>query len=196
MGEIVRRQSRTVFGARLSVLTVSSAIWQETVTGIAELSAIPLIDISEPTENVLWEVEELVRRFGDRCVFIGAYDRLQELTTREPDPLMERLSTFLDGRQVLGYKSDARGRKRFVRALGSTLERHIRRPLAGRHQLVGQVQLGFDLAVTTAPGLMYSRSSSRSSTATPMQPVVGVRPGRAMWTKMALPAPGTTGSSL
>ena len=129
VGEIVRRQSRTVFGARLAVLTVSSAIWQETVTGIAELCAIPLIDISEPTENVLWEVEELVRRFGDRCVFIGAYDRLQELTTREPDHLMERLSTFLDGRQVLGYKSDAGGGERFVRALGSTLERHIRRPL-------------------------------------------------------------------
>ena len=69
------RQSRTVFGARLAVLTVSSAIWQETVTGIAELCAIPLIDISEPTENVLWEVEELVRRFGDRCVFIGAYEQ-------------------------------------------------------------------------------------------------------------------------
>ncbi len=129
VGETVRRQSRTVFGARLAVLTVSSAIWQETVTGIAELCAIPLIDISEPTENVLWEVEELVRRFGDRCVFIGSYDRLQELTTREPDHLMERLSTFLDGRQVLGYKSDAGGRERFVRALGSTLERHIRRPL-------------------------------------------------------------------
>ena len=129
VGEIVRRQSRTVFGARLAVLTVSSAIWQETVTGIAELCAIPLIDISEPTENVLWEVEELVRRFGDRCVFIGAYDRLQELTTREPDHLMERLSTFLEGRQVLGYQSDAGSRERFVRALGSTLERHIRRPL-------------------------------------------------------------------
>ena len=118
-----------MFGARLAVLTVSSAIWQETVTGIADLCAIPLIDISEPTENVLWEVEELVRRFGDRCVFIGSYDRLQELTTREPDHLMERLSTFLEGRQVLGYQSDAGGRERFVRALGSTLERHIRRPL-------------------------------------------------------------------
>jgi hypothetical protein len=129
VGEMVRRQSRRVFGARLAVLTVSSAIWQETVTGIAELCAIPLIDISEPTENVLWEVEELVRRFGDRCVFIGSYDRLQELTTRKPDPQMERLSTFLEGRQVLGYQSDAGSRERFVRALGSTLERHIRRPL-------------------------------------------------------------------
>lgn len=129
VGAIVSRQSRRVFGARLAVLTVSSAIWQETVTGIAELCAIPLIDISEPTENVLWEVEELVRRFGDRCVFIGAYDRLQELTTRDPDHLMERLSTFLEGRQVLGYQSDAGSRERFVRALGSTLERHIRRPL-------------------------------------------------------------------
>ena len=85
---------------------------------MADVCAIPLIDISEPTENVLWEVEELVRRFGDRCVFIGAYGRLQELTAHESDELMQRLSTFLDGRQVLGYTSDAPGRKRFVERSG------------------------------------------------------------------------------
>ena len=36
VGEIVRRQSQTVFGARLAVLTVNSAIWQQTVTGMAD----------------------------------------------------------------------------------------------------------------------------------------------------------------
>ena len=112
---IVERQRRRVFGARLSVLTVNSAVWQQTVAGMADISAVPLIDISDPTENVMWEIEELVRRFGDRCVFIGAYGRLQELAGQESDDLMRRLSTFLDGRTVLAYTPDAEGTRRFVR---------------------------------------------------------------------------------
>jgi hypothetical protein len=127
--QIVEEQRHKVFGPRLTVLTVNSAVWRETVLGMADICAVPLIDISEPTENVLWEIEELVGRFGDRCVFIGAYGRLQALIAREPDHLTRRLSTFLDGRQVLAYTPGARGTRRFVRALGSTLERHIRRPI-------------------------------------------------------------------
>ena len=127
--QIVEEQRHKVFGPRLTVLTVNSAVWRETVLGMADICAVPLIDISEPTENVLWEIEELVGRFGDRCVFIGAYGRLQALIAREPDHLTRRLSTILDGRQVLAYTPGARGTRRFVRALGSTLERHIRRPV-------------------------------------------------------------------
>ena len=77
----------------------------------------------------MWEIEELVRRFGDRCVFIGAHVQLQELIADQTDALMTRLSTFLDGRKVLAYTPDARGTKRFIRALSSTLDRHVRRPL-------------------------------------------------------------------
>lgn len=125
---IVADQRDKVFGPRLTVLTVNSAVWRETVLGMADICAVPLIDISEPTEHVLWEVEELIGRFGDRCVFIAAHGRLQELIAREPDDLTQRLATFLDGRQVLAYMPGARGMRRFVRALGSTLERHVRRP--------------------------------------------------------------------
>jgi hypothetical protein len=125
----VERQSHKVFGARLCVVTVNSAVWHPTVAGIADICEVPLIDISEPTENVMWEIEELVRRFGDRCVFIGAHGRLQKLAAPAPDDLTRRLSTFLDGRQILAYTPDAEGTKRFVRALSSTLDRHVRRPL-------------------------------------------------------------------
>ncbi len=127
--QIIEQERHKVFGPRLTVLTVNSAVWRQTVLGMADVCAVPLIDISELTDNVLWEIEELVGRFGDRVVFIGAHGPLQELVAREPDDLTRRLSTFLDGRQVLAYVPGARGTKRFVRALGSTLERHIRRPL-------------------------------------------------------------------
>jgi len=129
VAQIVEQQSHKVFGARLSVLTVNSAVWQQTVSAMADICEVPLIDISEPTANVLWEIEELQRRFGDRCVFIGAYSRLQDLVSDERDDVERRLLTFLENRQVLAYTPGAHGTKRFVRALSSTLDRHVRRPL-------------------------------------------------------------------
>ena len=135
VAQIVEQQSHRVFGARLCVLTVNSSVWQETVSVMAHTCEVPLIDISEPTANVLWEIEELQRRFGDRCVFIGAHSRLQDLICQEPDDVKRRLLTFLDDRQVLAYTAGARGTKRFVRALSSTLDRHVRRPLPNHKAL-------------------------------------------------------------
>ena len=60
---------------------------------------------------------------------IGAYSRLQDLVSHEPDDVERRLLTFLENRQVLAYTPGAHGTKRFVRALSSTLDRHVRRPL-------------------------------------------------------------------
>ena len=126
---IVERQKHRVFGARLCVLTVNSNVWRETVAGMAEICAVPLIDISEPTENVLWEIGELIRQFGDRCVFIGEAGRVHELIEGEADDVTRQLFTFLIERHVLVYTAGAVGTKRFVRALSSTLDHHARRPL-------------------------------------------------------------------
>jgi hypothetical protein len=135
VAQTVELQSHKVFGARLSVLTVASEVWQQTVAAMADICELPLIDISEPTGNVMWEIEELERRFGDRCVFIGAYTRLQDLISHEPDDVTRRLLTFLEGRQVLAYTAGAQGTRRFVRALSSTLDRHARRPLPPHNAL-------------------------------------------------------------
>jgi hypothetical protein len=125
---IVELQRHRVFGARLCVLTVDSSVWQQTVTDIANVCAVPLIDISDPTEHVMWEIENLVRRFGERCVFIGDHGRLQTIA-RANGELTGRLSKLLDGRDVLGYALDPAGTKRFIHALSSTLAWHDRRPL-------------------------------------------------------------------
>ena len=135
VAQMVEQQRHRVFGARLCVLTVNSSVRQETVSVMAHTCEVPLIDISEPTANVLWEIEELQRRFGDRCVFIGAHSRLQDLICQEPDDVKRRRLTFLDDRQVLAYTAGARGTKRFVRALSSTLDRHVRRPLPNHKAL-------------------------------------------------------------
>jgi len=58
---IVQR-SRQVSGPRLVVLRVASNVWQRAVRELASVCSLTLIDISEPTENVLWEFEELLTR--------------------------------------------------------------------------------------------------------------------------------------
>ena len=126
----IARRSRKVFGPRLVVIRVASPVWQDAVTELASLSSVCLIDISQPTENVLWELEELTNRFGDRCVLIGSHERVAALATlasREPGltSVEQRLIDRIDRREVLAYTTDARGLKRFARALrGLLLTRH------------------------------------------------------------------------
>jgi hypothetical protein len=70
--DAIVRRSRKVLGPRLVVIRVASRLWQVAVSELAARSALPLVDISEPTENVLWELEELTKRFGDVCTHRAA----------------------------------------------------------------------------------------------------------------------------
>jgi hypothetical protein len=126
----IARRSRKVFGPRLVVLRVASPVWQRAVTELASVSSLPLIDVSEPTEHVLWEIEELIRRFGARCVFVGEHERVSALAALAEGrsvqgSVEQRIARLLEGREVLAYTTDARGLKRFARALrGLLLSRH------------------------------------------------------------------------
>jgi hypothetical protein len=122
----IARRSQKVFGPRLVVLRVASHVWQDAVRALAALSSLPLIDISEPTENVLWELEALTKRFGDRCVVIGHHERVAALaalpaTDGGAASVERRLADLLDGREVLAYTTDRQGLKRFARALRGLL---------------------------------------------------------------------------
>jgi hypothetical protein len=122
----IARRSRKVFGPRLVVLRVASPVWQDAVTHLAAVSSLPLIDISEPTENVLWELEVLTKRFGDKCVLIGHHTRVAALAALPPAgggarSVEGRLAALLDGREVLAYTTDPQGLKRFARALRGLL---------------------------------------------------------------------------
>ena len=121
----IASDSRGIFAPRLVVLTVSTAFWQETVRKLAAVSSAILIDISEPTENLVWEIRELMGDFGSRFVVVGEYSRvrgLEESTTAEPGSPTAQLRSLLDGRQVIGYTTDRRGRRRFAKALRNTLD--------------------------------------------------------------------------
>jgi hypothetical protein len=90
------------------------------------VSSLTLIDVSEPNENLLWELEELTRRFGPKCVLIGQHERVTQLTALSHDRSMppsvgQRIANLLEGREVLAYTTDPRGLKRFARALRGLL---------------------------------------------------------------------------
>jgi hypothetical protein len=128
--DAIARRSRKVFGPRLVVIRVASRVWQQAVTELAARASLPLIDISEPTENVLWELESLIGRFGDACVVIGQYERVAVLAgvesgDRALSAVERRMATLLDDREVLAYTTDPKGLRRFARALrGRFLMRH------------------------------------------------------------------------
>jgi len=122
----IATRSRKVFGPRLVVLRVASPVWRDAVGELASLSSLPLIDISELTENVLWELQELIRRFGDKCVLIGRYESVTALATppsaaHAGTSVERRAAALLADRDVLAYTTDPAGLKRFARALRALL---------------------------------------------------------------------------
>ena len=122
---LVAKESRKLLAPRLVVLSVASNVWQQAVERLASVASVLLFDISEPTENLLWEIEELTGPWGSRCIFVGDYDRVQRLAgnaVARPESLDGRLSVLLDGQEVLGYVTDRRGMKRFARALRGKLQ--------------------------------------------------------------------------
>jgi hypothetical protein len=124
---LIKRRSRRFFGPRLVVVAVSSDMWQKVVQRLASTVRAILIDVSEPTDNLLWEIQNIFSAGGTRCVLIGRYDRVRHLALDVPDPAStaenaRRLAALLDGHEVLAYTTDPGDFRRFTRSLRSTLE--------------------------------------------------------------------------
>jgi len=122
----IAAESRKIFAPRRVVLRVASEVWRQTVMRLASAGSLTIIDVSEPTENLLWEIEEPTERSEPRCVFVGQNDRVAGLTVCSANappsgPLNERLLRLLDGREVLAYMTNRRGMRRFARALRAKL---------------------------------------------------------------------------
>jgi hypothetical protein len=117
----VRKQARNVFSPRLMVLHVDTDVWRHAVKCVADVASVVLIDVSVPTENLLWEISEVVHDPATACVLVGQADRLRSFGARD-EPLRRRLGELLDGRTILAYETTEQGMKRFARALRATLE--------------------------------------------------------------------------
>jgi hypothetical protein len=117
----VSEQGRQTFAPRLMVLKVETPFWQNTVSSLAGVTSASIIDISEPTENLLWEMDELERQCPGRWIMIGERERLARWTDesrpRAPGSLEARFAARVDARPVLAYDVNRRGMRRFARAL-------------------------------------------------------------------------------
>lgn len=122
---VLAQWSRRVFGPRLVVLRVASNIWRQTVSRMASVSSVALIDVSEPTGNLIWEIEELTRRSQTKCVFICRHDRALEIAAAaasvSPSSFDDDMGRLLEMEEILAYTTDRSGIKRFARALRGTL---------------------------------------------------------------------------
>ncbi len=118
----VTERSRRVFGPQLVVLRVASSVWRQTVSRFASVSSLALIDVSEPTENLIWEIEELRDRTRTKSVFICEHRRAEEITSASSSrPFDGHVARLLELDEILAYTTDRRGRRRFARALRSKL---------------------------------------------------------------------------
>jgi hypothetical protein len=120
----VLRKSRRIVGPRLAVARVDSSIWQPVVRRLAAASSALIIDISEPTENLLWEIQTLRTEMGARWILVGEEGHLRRMTdaAQLESSAEARLSRLLDGEQVLAYCADRRDLRRFARSLHARLD--------------------------------------------------------------------------
>jgi len=123
----ILRKARKIISPRLVVVTVATDLWQPAVQQLAARASMILIDVSERTENLLWEIQNVLPKLGPRCILIGHYDKVCRLATNGPHAaprglVAAHLASLLDDREVLAYTNDDLGMRRFARALQAKLE--------------------------------------------------------------------------
>ncbi len=121
----LRKVARRVFSARLIVLKVDGSVWRPPVTDVAAESDAALIDVSQPTENILWEIDQLTHRNPRPCVFVAEHSRVGELH-QASDATASRLRELLDGQDILVYTTDRAGIRQFTKALRVALDQRRR----------------------------------------------------------------------
>ncbi len=112
--------ARKAFAPRLMVVTVPESFWQEAVKGFAAVSTVVVIDVSHPTDPLIWEVANLKPQFRGRLIFVGARDLVARLAAA-PHEIAGTphgaLAQLLDGAEIIAYGPTAVDRRRFTTAL-------------------------------------------------------------------------------
>jgi hypothetical protein len=129
ISDLVHRRSRRVFASRLVVANVADSQWRPTVRAFAGVCDAVIIDVSQPSEHLLWELHAMRAFFGDRWVLVCHRDRVRALTEQIGTAAPQRqLATLIDGHDVLVYGDGSADRRRFAR----TLRRRLALAVASR----------------------------------------------------------------
>jgi len=121
----IRGHAGRIQAPRLVVVKVHDSIWREVVHELANDASVALIDISDPTEHLLWEVALLQGDIKARMMPVGRRDRVEALAVAQGDDPAGRLRMMLAEESVLVYDTgqDRRAARRFARNLSAALDR-------------------------------------------------------------------------
>jgi hypothetical protein len=119
----IARSTKRIFAPRLVVVRVANPVWQEVVLDLADRAHMVVVDVSEPTDHLAWEVETLHGPSYPARILIAHRPDLLALTGGQAsgDPSVLRLLAAIDGSEVIAYETDNRSIRRFVRALAGAL---------------------------------------------------------------------------
>lgn len=109
---------------QITIARVADAVWRPAVCAVAAQSAVTLVDVSEPTANLQWEIEYL-HEAGCACVFIGEHERLSAWLAA-PNAAAAGVRDLVGNDAVLSYRAGSRAQGRlFRRNLGHALARAV-----------------------------------------------------------------------
>lgn len=109
---------------RFVVMNVSHELWKQVVRELSAVAPIVLIDVSAPSENLLWEVNMLKSEGQAQIVLVGRQDRAEALAEGTGPASVAQLRELLDGELILAYKDldDNRSMRSFAKSLGAMLD--------------------------------------------------------------------------
>ncbi|MCV2395187.1 hypothetical protein OEB99_12790 [Actinotalea sp. M2MS4P-6] len=100
----LRRRVRRVLAPRITIARVADRLWQLVVLRLAATSDAVIVDMSFPTENLVWEVSSMLRARA-WVMLVGRRDRLAAIAA-DPAPAAVELRRLLGEREVVGYDPD------------------------------------------------------------------------------------------
>jgi hypothetical protein len=121
VGRVLSR-TRKVFAPRLVIMGVSNEIWRDVVSRLLDVSHAVIIDVSQPTASLLWEIRAIQRVVAPYMVVVSQRSAEQLATNDSTD--YAGLRSLLGTGPVLSY--DPNELRSFADILYQTLRDHTR----------------------------------------------------------------------
>ena len=112
-----------------TVVAVETPYWQEAVLRLADIADTVLFDISNYTENIEWELVQMLDRHRDKCVFIAQQQRFTEWTEKAELSKKHNLSALVRSikitKPIIYERLENLDLPKFSAVLGKRLAREI-----------------------------------------------------------------------
>ena len=99
--------AKRIFAPRLVVVKVTDDHWQTVVERLGKKASAILVDISVPSEHLIWEISSLRPQTQVPWIFVGARQKVLELMAADQNALSfeaRQLKTLLEGEEVIVYQ--------------------------------------------------------------------------------------------